>query len=461
MVNQIDDDYVTDADTVFSSEDSYTEKIDEIDLEHINFNKNEIDLDELRSINVDTILDSTNDDAYNEFYSKYISQDSEKVLSYNHDYETTEYNLKNDLLSIQDNISNDEQLLNYNDDVKEYLKNEELNRIFSQYGILKDEFLYDFYQYRKGLNQNLENQNEYLNNDSIIYENDKTIDQFDLENIDFSIIKEENHNLTNENDVYVPLQDIESDQIDFLTSINLEDIDIDDSITEENNDITLNNQDVYETINEETNEMIENFSSIISERINYAETDCKNLYEFYEEQIKIGDNNYYGTPHYDSENLEIYYNEDYDTHNILGPGTCYLHEVGHLLDEWAGNGHAHLSDDIHFSECLKDDYSHYIADTMMKNKCNYEEAMAIVSEEIKQEGCESISDLYGAISNNQCKGYWTHSNEYWSTEKHLEKEAFAHFFENSCNDPRKLINAHHYFPTAYATFLLLTKEGVF
>lgn len=70
-----------------------------------------------------------------------------------------------------------------------------------------------------------------------------------------------------------------------------------------------------------------------------------------------------------------------------------------------------------------------------------------------------ISDLFGGLTDNQCKGRSGHEIDYWKGEHALAHEAFAHFFgATATNYEIKLDVIKQTFPTAYEEFIKILNE---
>lgn len=417
-------------------------------------------LDYLKNDDMGKILENygiSRDELYNDYlkYSKNIDvyNNNYNHLNFGDNFEYTE-KIKEDS-SNSDDVSINENILSY--ELKKYDFSE-------SYEIIMENDNADIFMQNNNLDTieinsvNFESDEDRIKDNLIDNNtNNESYDEINIFTNDSNFEKEIYNDSLDK--INISLENFESDKkLQEKENIMVNSNDLDMNFEEENN---ANKNLEFNDFNDEQVTLNDNLSKIVDERLRCSDESCQKLYEFYQGEIKIGDKNYLNTPHYDIINKEINFNEVVDLNNILGAGTTYLHEVGHLLDDWGGNGHTYLSDDEEFGNNLRNDFEKYISNTMIKNDCTYNEALKIVSEDLKQTGAESISDLYGGLSNNQCIGYWTHSTEYWNKKYILEKEAFAHFFENSCNSPVKIKNAKKFFPTAYERFLLIVKEGVY
>ena len=205
------------------------------------------------------------------------------------------------------------------------------------------------------------------------------------------------------------------------------------------------------------------YEQAIESRLNSNNTnECvKALYNEYYSCIRIADYEFLNTPHYNHTTGSIFLNAMADMHNPTGNFSTYFHEVGHLIDHHAGNGHTWLSSDDVFKECLQRDAEKYIQQVMINCNCERDEAYEIISEEISGNPMSSISDIFGSITNSQCQGTWGHSRKYWASDPtRVEKEAFANMFESSIGSNYKTDLMKKYFPTSYERFLYLVKDAL-
>lgn len=187
---------------------------------------------------------------------------------------------------------------------------------------------------------------------------------------------------------------------------------------------------------------------------------ARRLYNEYSEFIRIVDSNFTGTPFYNSVSKGIKLNMMADLHNPTGNISTYFHEVGHMLDDYSGNGHSWLSDDPLFRDLLEQDAESYIHKVMLEKHCDIEEAYEDVSEEISGDWCANVSDIFGSLTHCRCQGEWGHHYTYWDSDpSRIQKEAFANMFESSIGSAEKIEMMRKYFPNAYRRFEYLLKEG--
>lgn len=208
--------------------------------------------------------------------------------------------------------------------------------------------------------------------------------------------------------------------------------------------VTLGNQNIQSR-----------YSCAALNRLNSSGTNqvVKELYDEFFASIRIIDYDFMGTPFYNSLSNGIKLNAMADLHNSTGTMSTYFHEVGHMLDDLAGNGHLWLSADPTFGTCLREDIDTYITQTMISKHCEMMEAYDIISEEISGDWNANISDIFGSLTNCRCQGDWGHHYTYWQADPtRIEKEAFANMFEASIGDEKKLQEIKKFFPKSYARF---------
>ena len=211
----------------------------------------------------------------------------------------------------------------------------------------------------------------------------------------------------------------------------------------------------YGTVTYGNQDIILRYSREASKRLNSKDTSqiAKDLYNEYFSRIRIVDYDYMGTPFYNSLSNGIKLNAMADLHNSTGNLSTYFHEVGHMLDDAAGNGHAWLSSDSDFGKCLRQDVDAYISKTMVNKHCEMDEAYDIISEEISGDWNAGVSDIFGSLTASRCQGDWGHHYTYWQADStRIEKEAFANMFEASIGDSNKLNEMKKFFPRAYSRF---------
>lgn len=204
----------------------------------------------------------------------------------------------------------------------------------------------------------------------------------------------------------------------------------------------------------------QNHIAIVNSRIaSGCNSIAKELYDDYVSIIKISDGSYTGVAHYSPSSQSINMNFESDIHNPRGAGSTYLHETGHLLDDFAGNGHTWLSSDPEYVSALRSDVEAYIKQTMTKYGCSEQEAYDIISEELEGDRNAGVSDIFGSLTGCRCQGDWGHSVEYWTRNpSNMEKEAFANMFEAAMGASDKETIMKKFFPRAFAAFERIIKN---
>lgn len=211
--------------------------------------------------------------------------------------------------------------------------------------------------------------------------------------------------------------------------------------------VELNDSEIFESIKNKHQKAVQerlmnNSNPIVSE-----------LYSEYSDVIKVWDSNYKGTAHYSPTSQGIYYNSKEDLINSTGVCSTYFHEVGHLIDDYAGNGHTWLSSEPQYREMLEADVKQYVKKVMMENDCDTSTAYDLISLELEGDDYAAVSDIFGSLTGCMCQGDWGHSVSYWQRDRsNVEKEAFANMFESSIGSERKQTLMKEYFPRAYSIF---------
>lgn len=217
----------------------------------------------------------------------------------------------------------------------------------------------------------------------------------------------------------------------------------------------INHGASYGTVTLGNTNIKQRYHSEINKRLNSEETNpiVKELYNEYIGSIRIVDYDYQETPFYNSISNSIKLNVMADLHNSTGNMSTYFHEVGHMMDDYAGNGHAWLSSDTEFSKALRYDIQAYVNQIIIVKHCDEDEAYDIISEEISGDWNAGVSDIFGSLTECKCQGDWGHHVTYWQSDpSKIEKEAFANMFEASIGDENKLKAMKKFFPRAYSRF---------
>ena len=149
----------------------------------------------------------------------------------------------------------------------------------------------------------------------------------------------------------------------------------------------------------------------------------------------------------------IWMNLKADFTNSRGKYTTAFHEIGHALDRAAGRV---SSASPSFGDMLRSDFDALVKAYQKQYNINIAAAYAEISQKIQANEYHAVSDLFGAMSKNQCVGRWKHGEpEYWNSPNRLEREAFAHFYSATMRSSEEVEIIKSVFPTAYKEFLKL------
>ncbi len=186
------------------------------------------------------------------------------------------------------------------------------------------------------------------------------------------------------------------------------------------------------------------------------------LYERYLNRIRINDDDYDGTAHYNNILNHINYNAEDDSRNRRGIGNTYYHEVGHLIDDRSDIFGLTSNDSrYNFYVSLQNDLDNYFGRIMTENGyTDISDAYAELSEWLNSDPhmMNGISDIVRGLTNGQATGPWGHSMSYYNRDS-IEAEAFAHFFEASMRcDSVKLDYIKEIFPEAYETYQRMIRD---
>ncbi len=159
-----------------------------------------------------------------------------------------------------------------------------------------------------------------------------------------------------------------------------------------------------------------------------------------------------------SSRYGIFINLDKDSFDSRGQWTTLFHEMGHNIDNIYGKPSGQIS----FTSALKKDFSGFTSDYAKLYNISVQEAYKELSIHLKQatnEESHILSDLFEALSAGECKGKWGHDADYWSSDKKIGSEAFAHFFSATVTgNNTKMESIQAIFPDAYREFLKIIGE---
>lgn len=205
------------------------------------------------------------------------------------------------------------------------------------------------------------------------------------------------------------------------------------------------------------------YEECLQYRIDYAtDENTKRLYEKYIKKIKIKDNDYDGTPHYNNFWNYVVYDKDADETNVRGEGCTYFHEVGHLIDDKSDLfGFTSTDGSYDFYDVLSSDLDNYINKIMKENGYTdrqdaYDELSDWLAEDVDMKN--GISDILRGLAGENVETKWGHSSDYYD-EKSICKEAFAHFFEaGMSSDSTKLDYLKEIFPGVYEEYQKMIED---
>jgi len=180
------------------------------------------------------------------------------------------------------------------------------------------------------------------------------------------------------------------------------------------------------------------------------------VYERYINRVRINDDDYDDTAHYNSIRNHINYNRDEDAVNERGVGNTYYHEVGHLIDDQSDwNSHTSTDWSYDFYDCLENDLNRWLDNCMRENNyTNIQDAYDALSDWLWEDPNmkNGISDLINGLTGGEACGRWRHYLDYYNSGS-ICREAFAHFFEaGMSHESTKLDYIREMFPSAYEEF---------
>lgn len=159
------------------------------------------------------------------------------------------------------------------------------------------------------------------------------------------------------------------------------------------------------------------------------------------------------------------------------PFSTTFHEIGHLIDHFAGRKmwfSSHRYDGGIFSNMIKSEASDHISKALTQLKkaaiaqgyspsiMKKQHAYDLLSKELTEIGEDAdvrdVSDIWCGATKGKASGKWGHKKSYWNDPENLPTEAFAEMFCATINNPQSVENIKLYFPKAYEIFLRMIKE---
>jgi hypothetical protein len=192
---------------------------------------------------------------------------------------------------------------------------------------------------------------------------------------------------------------------------------------------------------------------------NAVEPAVSQLYQKYIDKIKVAEDLYNDTAHYNPFFNHIKYNAALDGMDPRGAGSVYFHEVGHLIDDrsdWFGNKSTDWSYD--FYDSLKSDFDNYVKS---KGCASVQDAYDEINNWLWTDGDmkAGVSDIIRGLSGEEI-GKWGHEMKYYNKGS-IAKEAFANFFEAGMSDTSvKLDYIKEVFPNAYENYMKMINDAL-
>lgn len=187
--------------------------------------------------------------------------------------------------------------------------------------------------------------------------------------------------------------------------------------------------------------------------LNTAEPNVQKVFLKYSDDIVFINENAIGRGVSKKKGIRV--NLEKDRNNRRGAYTTTFHEIGHAIDRAAG----HISNSKHFKDSLINDFENLVFAYKKQYNLSRSEVYEEISKNIRKHNQHSISDILGGITQNKCKGKYSHEVKYWETPHKLEREAFAHFYEAYArNDADKIEMLSQMFPEATRIFTELLED---
>ena len=183
----------------------------------------------------------------------------------------------------------------------------------------------------------------------------------------------------------------------------------------------------------------------LKQRFSHAPDSVKEAYSKYVPKDLIIDGQYEGVAYYDISTGNLHMHYGYDSRNPRGVGATWFHEMGHVIDRFAG-WPSHSED---FHNALWDDYLENVF-RKYYNKSNKDAYLEISRRLKNMREHSAVSDLFDGLSNKKIRGVAEHDKNYW-TGFALQEEAFAHMYE-CLSDRIRYKQMKEYFPTALKYF---------
>lgn len=193
----------------------------------------------------------------------------------------------------------------------------------------------------------------------------------------------------------------------------------------------------------------------LKEKFSRGSRDAKAAFTKFVPTDSVEDATYENVAKFDTKTKKISMHYGADFVNERGRGTTWFHEHGHLIDDAAGK----ISDDEEFMHLLrKDAYNYRINYGKNHNLKTWDKVDAAISGDLNEMRKHSgVADMMEGITGGNIKGIAGHPAGYWSNEKNITAEAFAHMFEAEF-DQKRYAEMKKYFPESLKYFEKQLKE---
>ena len=177
------------------------------------------------------------------------------------------------------------------------------------------------------------------------------------------------------------------------------------------------------------------YKELLAFRFSEMDVELKDMYNQYADQLVCLDANCKGGTYYSPTAGGFCIDQDADLRSMLGPGSQFFHESGHMIDHLKGKdfGFPTVSARNDMTTAIHKDYEAALAKIQDEYECDSEKAKGILSAELLLHPFASacVSDAFGGITENQVCGVCGHSAEYWknSPRETPGMEAFASITE--------------------------------
>lgn len=175
--------------------------------------------------------------------------------------------------------------------------------------------------------------------------------------------------------------------------------------------------------------------------------------------------------YYSPQTKSIHMNIGKEKRNPRGAYTTFFHEFGHLIDYKLGPaaryGRNESKDSTYYNKIITD-YENLLKKNAsakmweLKPQIAKRQAESTIDRKLKEHGdyISGVSDIIGGITDNQVKGKWGHSTEYWNRgnkKYEITSEMWAHMSSCYANEKNYEI-MKEYFPESLKHFEEMIKK---